>query len=137
MTQTRYHMANHLDRVDDMVLALRSEVEAVLPMEALFRFELAVSEALTNLAKHARPANEAAQVHMALTTQTDRAEITICDPEGAEPFDVVAAAPDLSNVDLMAEDGRGLGLIMTCADDVTYGRNDQCNGLTLTFAPRA
>jgi serine/threonine-protein kinase RsbW len=119
-----------------MVLALRSEAEGVLPIETLFRFELAVSEALANLAKHARPVRDGATVDLVLDMNPNHTCLEIYDPTGVDPFDSVAAAPDISDVALLAESGRGLGLIMTCADSVTYGEIDGRNSLTLCFSPR-
>lgn len=119
-----------------MVLTLRSEVEDVLPVETLFRFELAVSEALANLAKHARPLWDGASVDIVLDVNPNHTCLEIYDPVGVDPFDTVAAAPDISDVALLAESGRGLGLIMTCADSVTYNQIDGRYGLTLCFSPR-
>jgi serine/threonine-protein kinase RsbW len=138
VTEVHFQMPNHLDDVDPMVVALASEVEEVLPMEARFRFELTVSEALTNLVIHAKTDCENAVIAIRLTLGKSDVEIAICDPAGAAPFDIRAHAPDLSQLDPTSEGGRGLGLIMECADRVDYapcGPDDR-NCLQLYFAPR-
>lgn len=133
MTRTTYDMANEIDAIDPVVLALRADVCGVLSDAARFRFELCVTEALTNLVTHAAtPANDA-NIKITLTLQTGTAVIEIFDPIGAAPFDLRAHATEISQIDTMAEGGRGLALIMQCADTVTYGPQGTQHALCLTF----
>lgn len=136
MTALPFQMPNQLDHVDPMVLALSSEVQNVLTMEARFRFEVSISEALTNLVTHANTEAKDAVIDIRLTLGNDTASIEIFDPTGAAAFDIAAHAPDLSQVDPTLEGGRGLGLIMECADRVEYGLSNTQNRLKLTFVAR-
>ena len=131
MTTQTFDMTNGVDAIDPMVLTLRGQVAPVLSDDARFRFELCVTEALTNLVTHATATT--APIKITLTIDAGHARIDIFDPEGADPFDLRAHANELSQVDVMAEDGRGLGLIMECSDKVTYGPTDTLNALTLEF----
>ena len=131
MTAQAFDMTNGVDAIDPMVLTLRGHVAPVLSDDARFRFELCVTEALTNIVTHA--AGTTAPIQIILTIDAGHARIEIFDPEGADPFDLRAHANELSQVDAMAESGRGLGLIMECSDKVTYGPTDTQNALTLEF----
>lgn len=137
MNQQTFHMENQIDAVDPMVLSLKRQVEDLLPPEALFRFEICVSEALSNLALHAKPARDGARIMVTLSRLSPNGvQIEIYDPEGADAFDPRNHATALSEVDEMAEGGRGLGLILNCADVVTYGDRALRNRLCLAFRPR-
>jgi len=125
-TQT-FHMNSAVNAVDPMVLSLRAEVEGVLGDEARFRFELCVTEALVNLVTHTPSRAEDAQIKINLRQHSTAVDVEIFDPEGAEPFDPCANATDLSAIDVMAEGGRGLGLIMHSADAASYGPTDDTN----------
>jgi serine/threonine-protein kinase RsbW len=136
MTDFRFQIPHRLDDVDAMVVRLASEAEHALPMEARFRFELSVSEALTNLVTHAKTDVKDAVIDIRLAVGDAEVSIEICDPTGSAPFDLRAHAPDLSNVAPTLEGGRGLGLIMECADSVAYGPSENQNSLKLTFVAR-
>tara|TARA_R110000751_G_scaffold10055_2_gene37180 strand:- start:6820 stop:7203 length:384 start_codon:yes stop_codon:yes gene_type:complete len=125
-----------LDDVDPMVVTLASHVESVLEVEARFRFQLSVSEALTNLVIHAKTDAKDAVIDIRLTLGKGRVSIEIFDPTGAAPFDIRAHAPHLSLVDPTLESGRGLGLIMECADSLDYSPSADQNRLKLDFLER-
>ncbi|WP_119840550.1 ATP-binding protein [Pseudooceanicola algae] len=129
-------MPKRLDAVDPMVLALKGQVEGHLAMDVQFRFNICVSEALTNLVLHARSTDPDAQVDIALATVGEDIVIEIFDPPGAAAFDLREKAAALSEVDLLAEGGRGLGLILECADRVDYGAEGDRNRLRLAFRGR-
>lgn len=133
MTLKTHHMINAIDAIDPMILALRADVTPVLADATRFRFELCVTEALTNLVVHAPTDAEDAPIEIALTLQTREVQIEIFDPKGAEPFDLRAHAAELSQIDVMAEGGRGLALIMECADTIQYGPKGTRYALSLTF----
>ena len=136
MRSLTFHMPRRIDDVDPTVRALTSELEGYLSGEARLRFEITVSEALSNLVIHAKPATADATIDIHLALAADQVVVEIFDPEGAEPFDIKAHARDLSQIDLMAEHGRGLGIIIECADAVDYGSHADRNRLRLTFIAR-
>ena len=136
MTRVTVHMPMTLEAVDPTVLALKSHAEGHLPPEAQFRFELCVSEALTNLVLHGKPRIRGEPVELSVALEAKTVEVVIHDPVGALPFDVTAHAPDLDSVDALAEAGRGLGLIMECADSVDYGGPAGRRRLRLYFRGR-
>ena len=136
MTDLRFQMPHRLDDVDPMVMRLASEADHALPMEARFRFELSVCEALTNLVTHAKTDVKDAVIDIHLAIGDAEVSIEIWDPTGSAPFDLRAHAPDLSKVAPTLEGGRGLGLIMECADSVNYGPSEKQNSLKLTFVAR-
>lgn len=116
-----------------MVQLLSEKAGDVLPPEAQGRFAICVSEALTNLVLHAKNSDPGAQIKIELQEQNASVTIAIYDPCGADPFDLREYATDLSLIDAMAESGRGLGLIMACADNVTYGPVGNEHRLKLTI----
>lgn len=130
-------MPTVLENVDAAVLALKSVVGDILGADVLIRFEICLAEALVNLVKYAAPGVTDAVVQIDLCEASDRVRIDIYDPEGTPAFDLRAHAKDLSKVELMAESGRGLGIIMQCADDVSYGAVDGRNRLALDFLKEA
>lgn len=136
MTTLTFQMANRLDAVDPMVLTLRRQVEGRLADETQFRFSVCVSEALTNLVLHAETPQKDAPIQITLALSDHEAVVDLFDPTGAKAFDLRENSPSLSEVDAMAESGRGLGLILECADQVHYGAVDQRNRLSLTFHSR-
>ncbi|WP_163850809.1 ATP-binding protein [Pseudooceanicola aestuarii] len=136
MKNSTFQMINRLDAVDPMVLALKDQVAGPLEGEALLRFDISVTEALTNLVLHARTPLPEAEITITLHLEDDEVRIDIFDPIGAAPFDLRQSARALSDVDAMAEGGRGLGLIVECADGVDYGAIRQRNRLCLTFRGR-
>lgn len=133
MTTLTFHMANRLDAVDPMVLTMKGQLATVLSDETLFRFDICLSETLANLVLHAKTAIPGSQVDVTLDIAIGRVTAEIFDPEGAAAFDIRDAARDLDDVDVMAEGGRGLGLILQCADVVDYGPVNNRYRLSLTF----
>ncbi len=134
MTQHTFHMPNDIQDVDPTVVSLKAVAEGVLEVDALIRLEICVSEALTNIVKHARVNDKSQPIDVLLIAATDNVLVEIYEPVGTEPFDIRDHAPDLSEVDLAAETGRGLGLIMQCADRVDYVPSADRNKLTLSFS---
>ncbi|SMX31321.1 hypothetical protein COL8621_00388 [Actibacterium lipolyticum] len=116
-----------------MVQLLSAKAGRVLPPEAQGRFAICVSEALTNLVLHSKNSNPDAQIQIELCEQDTAVTVEIYDPCGADPFDLREYATDLSKLDVMAESGRGLGLIMACADHVTYDPVGNKHRLKLTI----
>ena len=136
MKTTTFQMANRLDAVDPMVLSLKQHVQGHLGDEAQFRFDICLSEALTNLVLHAQTPKPDAMIEIIVRIGSDETAVSVFDPEGAAPFDLREQAQSLAEVDVLAEGGRGLGLILECADHVDYGAMDQRNRLSLSFRAR-
>lgn len=129
-------MPSRLDSVDPMVLTLKGQLEGILSNEALCRFDICLSEALANLVLHAKTDINEALITVNLDIAEGVVTAEIFDPEGAQAFDIRDSARDLSEVDAMAESGRGLGLILECADSVDYGMVRDRNRLFLIFVER-
>lgn len=119
-----------------MVLALKSYLEDQLADETLMRLDICMSEALANLVLHAKTEQKDAPIELMFDFEGDVLTVDIFDPEGTKAFDIRKQARALSDVDVMAEGGRGLGLILECADGVEYGpvQNRRC--LSLKFQAR-
>ncbi|MDG1339317.1 MAG: ATP-binding protein [Paracoccaceae bacterium] len=137
MIKHTHYMLTVLENVDAAVLALKSVVVDVLGADVLIRFEICLAEALVNLVKYAASDATDAVVQIDLREANERVRVDIYDPEGTPVFDVRAHAKDLSKIELMAESGRGLGIIMQCADDVSYGAVGGRNRLALDFLKEA
>jgi serine/threonine-protein kinase RsbW len=131
VTQRTFQMQNRLEDVDPMVMSLKAAVEGNLDHDVMVRFEICMSEALTNLASHVNV--EPTVIDVTLALSHDKLTVEIFDPVGATPFDLRDHAVDLSSVEMLAENGRGLGLIMQCADAVDYGLSGDRNRLKLEF----
>lgn len=133
MSQHIHHMPRQLDAVDPLVVALKSEVAKQLSDQARFRFELCVIEALTNLVTHAQGEALDDVIEIRMNLKNGYVKIELFDPSGAKPFDPCSSAKELSQVDGMAEGGRGIGLIMELADTAAYGPSEHRNSLRLEF----
>ncbi|WP_435705366.1 ATP-binding protein [Yoonia sp.] len=125
-------MQNDLDAVDALVVALCQQVGDALSPAAMVRFEICMSEALTNVVKHAA-APAFAVIDIDATTTPAAILIEIFDYDKAPPFDPRDHAVDLDTLDPLAESGRGIGLILQCADAVNYSVPDGRARLSLTF----
>lgn len=136
MSALTFHMQNQLEAVDPMVLTLKGHLGDRLADETLMRFDICMSEALANLVLHAKTEQKDAPIDLMFNFDDDVLTVDIFDPEGTEAFDIRKQARALSDVDVMAESGRGLGLILECADGVEYGpvQNRRC--LSLKFQAR-
>nr|WP_246413978.1 ATP-binding protein [Rubricella aquisinus] len=104
-----------------------------LPDLQVFKAEVALVEALSNVVEHAETTRPAEPIEIAVRTDDDVFAIDIFDPVGAQPFDLREHASDLGTVDIWAERGRGIGLILLCTDEVAYGPLDGRNRLSLKF----
>jgi serine/threonine-protein kinase RsbW len=129
-------MQNQLEAVDPMVLRLKVAGESNVTPEMQIRLEICLSEALTNLALHAQTPHNEATIEVVMSGGEGVLRVEIFDPEGAEPFDMREHARVLSDIDAMSESGRGLGLILACADGVDYVSVKGRMCLALTFLPR-
>lgn len=136
MTKQAFEMPNRLEAVSDMVLCLKAELGDALEFDAMMRLEICVTEALSNLAIHADTRKRDAPVVIKMSIEETSVAIEIFDPVGTMPFDPQLHAIPLEDVEPTAESGRGLGLILECADSVTYGSFQNRNRLSLFFENR-
>lgn len=133
MIDQSFHMQNNLDDVNRLVMSLKVIAEGVLDQTTMFKFEICTAEALTNIVKHAGTKNKDEPIQVTITENDVALIVEIFDPMDAAAFDLRIHARELENVDPMAESGRGLGLIMQCADEVDYGPSGDRNRLVLQF----
>ena len=133
MIKCHHQMQKTLGDVDRLVLSMKAAVCMVLDPEALRRWEIATSEALVNIVKHAKPKTAGASIDIFLTETPNSVVVEIFDPKGADTFDLRQHVLDIASVDPLAEAGRGLGLIMQSADAVDYGRVAERYRLALSF----
>lgn len=129
-------MENCIDKIDAMILEIKPWVADILAENTKIRFEIAISEVLSNLVLHAHNCTQDGGIDIRLDIALDKVKIDIFDPEGASPFDLRTHVKKLSQVNPMAESGRGLGLIMECADDLNYGISAGRNRLRLYFTSK-
>lgn len=128
-----FDMANDLCDVDRAVMSLKASVVEDLAPSVSSRLEICASEWLTNLVKYAQGSDAGAPIHIAVSGTSDVVVMDIFDPQGAAPFDPRGHGDALDDVDPFAENGRGLGLILHCADTVNYGPKGGRMCLSLTF----
>jgi len=133
VTRATFHMRNDPADVDRAVVALKCHVANALGTAGLFRFELSLAEALANVVKHATTSAPDAPVVIEFEVTRDAVQVEICDPIGAAPFDLRDHAHPLESIDLLAEEGRGLGLILNATDHMDYRRKADRMCLFLTF----
>lgn len=133
MIERRFDMLGTLDQVDCTVIALTGSVSATLAAEVRIRVAICVTEVLSNLVKHGQGMSAQSVIDVTMTEDDTAIMVQVFDPTGAAPFDPRDTATDLENLDALAESGRGLGLILTCADGVEYGPQDGRFRLVLTF----
>lgn len=119
-----------LEEVDVLGSRLRDAAAPFLAEDRLFAFEIALVEALTNIIRHGGLSAEDA-VEVRLSETAGVVELEIRDTGPAPPADLFTAPrPDS---DPMAESGRGIALILSCADAVRLSRDGKVNRLVLRF----
>lgn len=133
MTHALFHMPNDIEHVSDMVGEIMAYLADRFPDLQVFKAEVALVEALSNVVEHAETTRPAEPIEIAVRTNDDVFAIDIFDPVGARPFDVREHMVALDTVDVWAERGRGLGLIQQCTDEISYGPSNGRNRLSLQF----
>lgn len=126
-------MANSLDAVDPMVLTLKAAVSGELDRSAIMRFEICIIEVLTNAVEHAWFGEKREPIELFVHIGTNEVIIDVLDPIGAPPFDLREHATKIDQVDSMSESGRGLGLILECANSIKYHEFEGRRRLSLGF----
>ena len=129
-------MPAQLEAIDPAVVKLRDAVEPFLDAESLLGFETAASEALTNVVRHAfdslTPPSEA-KVEVTVYSDQTTVSLELLDQGKPGPADMFATAPQLEDVDVLAEHGRGLSLIMHYTQSAEYTSGQHGNRLRLGF----
>jgi serine/threonine-protein kinase RsbW len=131
-----FEMPAHLEAIDAMVVDLRLAVQPLLRDEALFGFEVAVSEALTNVVKHAFAASadrETGVITLTLSSDAEAVTLELLDHGKPGPETMFDAVPKLDEIDIFAEHGRGLSLILHYAESAAYRSGPEGNRLRLRF----
>ena len=101
------------------------------------QIELCVVEAVNNCIEHAYGNEKGHQVEITFTLDPDRLIIDVCDTgksmerELMEQKDISPLKIDISDLDSIAEEGRGLSIMNEIMDDMTYGTKSGKNCLTL------
>lgn len=126
-------MPNQIANVDPMVLTLKAAACEYLAADKILAFEICTSEALTNAVKHGNGDNEHSHTNLTLRSDADAVTLEIYDTIGAEPFDLHDNANGLPDDASFAESGRGLALILQCADEVRYRSEDGRRRMELVF----
>lgn len=133
MTQFAFSMAAKIDDVDPMVLRLKAIAETVLDPNRVIAFEIAISEALTNVVRHAMAGQENGRVAIDLQTMDGRLLVSVSDTGTSAPSGFLSSVAGPDEVDQFAESGRGVGLMLACADSVEYASEDGINRLSMHF----
>lgn len=133
MTYRAFSMAARIDDVDAMGLQLKAAAAPMLSEDRLIAFEIAVIEALTNVVLHALRGVPDATIDIDVSGENGKVQVEIRDHGRPAPPDLFDSVGALDEVDAMAESGRGVALILTCADEVNYQSKDGLNRLSLCF----
>ena len=116
MISNRYIMRQVIEDVDPFVIAVTNSVGQVLDPATTTRCQICLAEALSNIVKYARPTHPGATIEITIIETDSVLTVDILEPAGTDAFDLRDHAVDLATVDPLAESGRGLGLILQCAD---------------------
>lgn len=132
--QHTFDLSPQLDGVDKVVQALRAMAEPILGSQTAVAFEVAVSEALTNIVVHGYKGRDGGQdITIHLSSNPDALQVTLVDHGTPGPENLFDQGPDLHEIDFMQESGRGLALIRHHADAVSYTPSPNGNQLILKF----
>lgn len=131
-----FQMPARLEAIDALVLDLRHAVEPLVSAEALFGFEVAASEALTNVVRHSiDPLMSSSEAKVQVTLDLDETTVSLelLDQGKPGPADMFATVPNLDDIDPLAEHGRGLALIQHYTKSADYSTGPNGNRLRLVF----
>jgi len=103
-----------------------------------FNIELCVVEAVTNSIKHSCCGESGHEIRVGLTLTQEAVTLDVCDtgPHPMDPKvldDAVIKPPgdNITDIEDIAEGGRGLGIMKEIMDSVTYKSEEGMNCLTL------
>jgi serine/threonine-protein kinase RsbW len=119
--------------VDPVVLSLKDDLRDTLPADRLDAVEIAVTEALTNIGRHAQTEAEPAQVRILVSVTGAGVTIEIADTAPPGPADLFERARSLDEIDPLEECGRGLALIRFYSDGLSFEPGAAGNRLKLEF----
>lgn len=132
--QHRCELLPRLDKVDETVQSLRVVVEPLIGPQQAVAFEVAVSEALTNVVVHGyHGSDEGGRISINLMASPTELQVRISDHGTPGPADLFDQVSPLDEIDFMQENGRGLSLIRHHADKAIYTPSTNGNQLILRF----
>ena len=101
-----------------------------LPDDDVYQLELCVVEAVNNSIEHAYSSEEGHRVEVVTTVDPERIEFQICDSGASMDFDEAHARS--TTQDLLSEGGRGLMIMQSFMDEISYTRVGDQNVLTMS-----
>lgn len=125
---------SRLENVSLLGSAVRGALATVLPDDQLFHWELCVVEAASNCVSHAYAGEAGHRVRVEVTIRPDRVEVRVVDSGRPAPVDRRAGglpAFDANDLSTLAESGRGMFLIDSLVDSMTFDSAAGRNTLTL------
>jgi serine/threonine-protein kinase RsbW len=106
--------------------------QADIAEDVRFNIEVCLEEALANLIQHARPARDAKDIAISVSTDADGA--VICVTDRCVPFDSTEAlSPQAPGPEDLHAGGQGLRLLRAFASELTYSVGPEGNELTMRF----
>ncbi|MEN3794569.1 ATP-binding protein [Fulvimarina sp. MAC3] len=134
-TLAAYTVEASLEATDAATVRLTETASRFLGEIGLIGFELAASEALTNIVRHSYGGSCAGTIGVTLETSPEDLTLTLSDEGRAAPPGLFERPAALDRVDhpVPREDGWGIGLLHQCAQSVRYRREAEFNVLVLTF----
>jgi len=129
----RLLIESRLEDVPLVGLAIRGLLkDAVADAVLLYQIEVAVVEAVNNVIKHAYGLEADHDVEITVSLRPDFVLFMICDTgETKTCFDPVGFQFDPRDIAHLPENGMGIPLMKNIMDEVSYGRRDEKNCLTL------
>lgn len=116
--------------------------EAGLSAEAAFEVEVSVAEAVNNVIKHGYRSEAGHQIEVMLELTADAIDLRVSDaglsipPEKLQPHDEETGDPEaettIEDLDDVAENGRGLFIILSLMNRVSYASTGGKNVLSLS-----
>jgi serine/threonine-protein kinase RsbW len=103
-----------------------------------YNMELCVVEAVTNSIKHSYGGEKGKEINVIFSLSSEHLTIDVCDYGIVMDSNVLENAdlkyPDRKRADVehIADSGRGIGIMKTLMDNVTYASGKEGNCLTLT-----
>ncbi|MDB5541001.1 MAG: hypothetical protein JWQ89_2728 [Devosia sp.] len=130
MSTLRLTIAATFGDVDAAAPTLVAEAAKRLSGERLACFEIAIVEALNNIVQHAYRDVPDASIGISIEQLPTALRVLLTDRGAAAPGETFSSASDAAP---RAESGRGLSLILGCADELAYRSGPGGNELDLTF----
>ena len=134
----------HIEGTPESLVLVRAALrglgqEAALSRAAIGDIELCVTEAANNCIEHALADRAERDVRIDWIEFPDRLELAVCDHGSALAPEVLARVDeslleiDPNDPQTLRTSGRGLALIKTLMDDVTYSTDDGWNRLIMVL----